>query len=342
MYLTQGLHRSVQQTPDATMTICGDRRRTYREVADRVACLAGALRGLGVGPGDRVAILALNSDRYHEYLLAVPWAEAVLNPVNIRWSPAEIVYSLQDSETVALFIDDTFAPMLPALQEGYPGLKAVIHCGDGPTPDGMLSHDGLIAGADPVEDRRRGGEALAGLFYTGGTTGFPKGVMLSHANLITSSLGCAATGVFTPGGVYLHAAPMFHLADLAMWGIHVGDHGWVESQALHAVLRRLKPRRIIEVGSGVSTHCISQALALNERDGTPATELTSIEPYPSDRLRAMTNVRLIEKPVQEVPLDVFSSLGAGDMLFIDSLTLYGPAVTLTSLSSKCCRAWRPA
>ena len=122
MYLTQGLHRAVQQQPDALMTICGERRRTYREVADRVARLAGALRGLGVGPGDRVGILALNSDRYAEYLLAVPWANGVLNPVNIRWSAAEIAYSLMDCDTRVLFVDDTFASMLPTLRAAVPGL----------------------------------------------------------------------------------------------------------------------------------------------------------------------------------------------------------------------------
>ena len=66
MYLTQGLHRAVQQRPDQAMTIFGERRRTYREVADRVARLAGALRELGVREGDRVAMLSLNSDRYSE------------------------------------------------------------------------------------------------------------------------------------------------------------------------------------------------------------------------------------------------------------------------------------
>jgi acyl-CoA synthetase (AMP-forming)/AMP-acid ligase II len=94
MYLTQSLHRNVQQRPDRPATIFGGRTRTFAESADRIARLAGALSSLGVARGDRVGILALNSDRYHEYLFAVPWIGAAVNPVNIRWSPAEISYSL--------------------------------------------------------------------------------------------------------------------------------------------------------------------------------------------------------------------------------------------------------
>jgi len=183
MYLTQGLHRAVQQRPDEIMTIFGQRRRTFREAADRVARLAGALRAVGVGDGDRVAMLSLNSDRYSEYLLAVPWAGAVLNPVNTRWATAEIAYSLRDSDSRVLLADDAFGPMLPALRAAFPGLATVIHAGDGPAPSGALDYEDLIATAKPVADAHRGGSELAGVFYTGGTTGFPKGVMLSHDNL---------------------------------------------------------------------------------------------------------------------------------------------------------------
>jgi acyl-CoA synthetase (AMP-forming)/AMP-acid ligase II len=229
MQLTQGLHRSLQTTPDRTATVFGPRVRTFREQADRVARLAGGLRALGVGGGDRVGILALNSDRYAEYLLAVPWAGGVLNPVNIRWSAAEIAYALNDSATCCLLIDESFVATAEMLRQTCPDLRWLVYCGEESAPDGMLNYEELVAAHQPVGDARRCGDDLAGIFYTGGTTGFPKGVMLSHRNIMTAALGSAATGQILPeGSVLLHAAPMFHLADLAVWtvqtikgGVHV-------------------------------------------------------------------------------------------------------------------------
>ncbi|RLP23279.1 acyl-CoA synthetase, partial [Nocardia seriolae] len=252
MYLTQGLHRAVQQQPDAVMTVFGDRTRTFAEVAERVARLAGALRELGVGSDDRVGILALNSDRYHEYLLAVPWADAVLNPINIRWSAAEIAYSLVDSDTRVLLVDDAFAPMTAAVRAAAPGVRIIIHCGDGPTPEGMLAYEDLLAAAQPVPDVRRHGGQLAGIFYTGGTTGHPKGVMLSQANLAVSALGGLASGfLFRPEARFLHAAPMFHLADLAGW------YGQLMLGGTHVMIPAFDP---VAVMKAVERHGVTESV----------------------------------------------------------------------------------
>lgn len=251
MYLTQGLHRSAATTPDRAATVFGDRVRTFSEQIDRVARLAAGLHSVGVESGDRVAMLAFNSDRYSEYLLAVPWADAVLNPVNIRWSPVEVAYALNDSGTKVLIVDDTFGAMVPALRASCPDLATVVYCGGGSTPDGMVSYEDLVASHDPVPDVRRSGDALAGLFYTGGTTGFPKGVMLSHANLVTSGLGTVATGqLLDDASVLLHAAPMFHLADLAAWVGQVmlgGTHVMVPFFEPTAVLGAIAQHSVTDV-----------------------------------------------------------------------------------------------
>jgi acyl-CoA synthetase (AMP-forming)/AMP-acid ligase II len=215
MYLTQPLHRNAQQFPDAVATICGERTRTHSESLDRISRLAGALRANGIDHDDRVAILGLNSDRYYEVLFAVPWADAVVVPVNTRWAAAEIAYSLNEVGAKLICVDDAFTGLIPELQQLCPALMTVIHWGEGPTPPQMLAIENLITQAAPVADANRQGNSLAGVFYTGGTTGFPKGVMLSHRNLFTSALGASAAGAFNRRGTILHTAPMFHLADLA-------------------------------------------------------------------------------------------------------------------------------
>ena len=217
MHLTQSLHRSVQQRPDAIYSIFGSRALTNAEVTDRVSRLAGGLRGLGVGKDDRVALLALNSDSYLQVLLAVAWADAVVVPVNIRWSVKEIAYSLVDSGVEVLFIDDAFLPMLPALREECPALGEVVYLGEADAPAGTVSFDELATRSKSIPDALRGGDALAGIFYTGGTTGFPKGVMLSHRSLLVAAFGSIASGSVTVGGQVLCAAPLFHLAALWQW-----------------------------------------------------------------------------------------------------------------------------
>ena len=215
-YLTQSLHRVLQQRSLQQATVFGSRRQTWAEVGARVARFAGVLRGLGLSPGDRIGMMALNSDRYLEYYFGAWWAGCVVNPVNVRWSAAEVAYSLDDCDTTVLIVDDTFVPIVPELRKRSQALRTVVHLGAGAAPKGMLSWEQMVAQANPVEDAMRSGDDLAGVFYTGGTTGFPKGVMLSHTNLASNALTDVADGLVAPGGTGLMVAPMFHLAATAL------------------------------------------------------------------------------------------------------------------------------
>ena len=239
MGITLGVKRSLQQNRHGRATLFGDRSRSWAEFGERVARLAGGLRGLGVGAGDRVAILALNSDRYLEYYVAVPWAGGVVVPLNIRWSAAENVYSLNDCGASVLLIDDAFLKLAPAILAEATAIRAVIHMGDGPPPAGMDGYEALVARSTPVADAGRGGEDLAGIFYTGGTTGFPKGVMLPHRSLWASAAAMTDSVGIDRESLYLHAAPMFHLADGAMTMSMLGVGG------THAIIPAFNPEHVL-------------------------------------------------------------------------------------------------
>ncbi len=215
MYLTQGLHRSVQQSPEQIATRYAERSQTYRQLHDRVARLAGALQTLGMKTDARVSMLSLNSDRYLEYFLGVWWGGGVVNPVNIRWSVPEIVYSLDDCESGILIVDDQFLSMAPAIAATAQRRPVLIYAGERDTPAGMHSYEQLITDATPVPDAFRGGNDLAAIMYTGGTTGKPKGVMQSHLNLWSSAVMRMAEFRDYGKTVSLHAAPLFHTAAMA-------------------------------------------------------------------------------------------------------------------------------
>lgn len=215
MYLTQGLHRAVQQFPQRAVTVEDGRRRDYRTQMDRCARLAGALAGAGLVPGDRVAILALNGAVHWDYFPGLWWGGFVANPVNTRWSVNEMAYSLSDSGARVLIVDDVFLDRVAELRQRCSTLEYVIHAGTEVTPSGLIEYQTWLSAAEPIPDRRAGGDDLAVILYTGGTTGFPKGVMLSHSNLWSSAVARLAETEVPSPFVTLMAVPLFHTAGLA-------------------------------------------------------------------------------------------------------------------------------
>jgi long-chain acyl-CoA synthetase len=190
------LRRAVRVAGSAEAVACGDVRLSYDETWERCRRLVGGLRALGLRPGDRVGIVGPNCHRYLEIYQAVPGAGFVLVPVNARHTAAELRYALTDAGVRLLFTS------LPAADLG---VESVVDLGDG--------YERLLAGAEPVEPPDDLDEDdLAGLFYTGGTTGAAKGVMLTHRNLVANAMHIQAFWPFRPATRWLAAAPMFHAA----------------------------------------------------------------------------------------------------------------------------------
>jgi long-chain acyl-CoA synthetase len=251
MSTTFGLRRAMLFDRNGVATLFEDRKRTWAEVADRVARLAGALKELGVARGDRVAILMLNQDRYLELYLAIAWVGAVVVPLNIRWTASENEDCLSDCRPKLLFVDAAFAAMGAGIAKAL-GDFALVYSDDLPQarPEGAHDYEKLVAGAAPVPDAEAAETELAGIFYTGGTTGRSKGVMLSHRNLLASARNGLAYLDRTLR-LHLHVVPMFHLAGV----------GSIQLSLLtgtgNAVIRRFTPDGVARAIEKYQAHSIT-------------------------------------------------------------------------------------
>lgn len=247
MNVTYGLRRALHLNPGGKATTFRARTRSWAEVGDRVARLAAGLRALGIGSGDRIAVLALNADRYLETYLAIAWAGAVAVPLNIRWSRREIEDALADCTPGALLADATFATLAGQVAQAA-GVR-LVHMDDPDAPPGAEHYEDLIARTAPMPDAMAAGGDLAGIFYTGGTTGRSKGVMLSHTNVTTNALNSLSEAIWSPAMRYLHAAPMFHLANgMGMYAalLQGGSNVMVQSFAPEEVMATVAAERVTD------------------------------------------------------------------------------------------------
>ncbi len=214
MNIAQGLAHAKKVAGNRQAVACGSVHYTWKEFDRRTDALARSLAALGVKRGDRVAVLMLNCHRYLELYYACGRMGAVIVPLNYRLARPEIVFILNDSESKILVVDKTLAPHTTG-RDTFATVKEIIYIGD-ETPENMHNYEKLIIrGAQIVAsaDETMDDEDLAGLFYTGGTTGRPKGVMLSHKNIVSNAIHVAVAAAYTERDIYLHVAPMFHAGD---------------------------------------------------------------------------------------------------------------------------------
>ncbi|MFM8973982.1 MAG: long-chain-fatty-acid--CoA ligase [Actinomycetota bacterium] len=203
---------TVERYADRVAFIDGDYRATYGEHLERVGQLCTALRGLGVGRGDRFAVMALNSHQFLECYHAAFLGAGVVNPLNLRLAARELEYILADSDTKVCVTDAFFAPLIAQVREAA-GIEHVVMIGAGDAPHDH-AYEGLIGAAAPVIPDEPEEEDPVVLMYTGGTTGLPKGVLLDHRAEMLNAYHVLQTWSFTPEDVFLHQTPMFHAASM--------------------------------------------------------------------------------------------------------------------------------
>ena len=225
MHIAAILDRAAQLWPGREAVVCGDIRLNYARFADRARALAASLRGAGLEVADRVAIVHPNGHVFLEAYFAAAHAGLVLVPINTRLSGREVAFILRDSGARLLLAhEDHRALVEEALAGELPALPRVIWSTDTgpddevePLPDAQPAHryEAFVhAGREATAPiRTPGNDELAHLYYTSGTTGRPKGVMLTHRNVVTHALGAVGELQLTDADVWAHVAPMFHLAD---------------------------------------------------------------------------------------------------------------------------------
>jgi fatty-acyl-CoA synthase len=222
---------------DVEAVVDGDRRFTYAQYAERTHRLANALRGVGVQPGDRVSFLTYNSHQLLEAYYGVLEAGAVLNPLNIRLSAPEIEYILGDAGSTVVFYHADFEPMVATFRASLVSQVRFIPM-EGPADE----YEALLAAAPgdyvPAEVDE---DAMAELFYTSGTTGRPKGVVLTHRNLHLHAIYASLVLRITDAHTILHVVPLFHVNG---WG---APHWMTLAGGRHVMLRKFDPAALLRL-----------------------------------------------------------------------------------------------
>jgi acyl-CoA synthetase (AMP-forming)/AMP-acid ligase II len=251
MNISSILDKATKLWPDKTAVVCGTDKFTYREFYDRVQELAGYFKTLALEPGDRFGILYHNCHIYLEAYFAAAYADLVIVPINFRSSTAELGFILQDSGARVIITHPEYHQFLTSAIDKESDslmLKHILWSGPNST-----EKFGDIKGCksklyEEVVKTDHGCELcptaaendMAQLYYTSGTTGKPKGVILTHKNVVTHALGAVAELQLTDADVWAHIAPLYHLADAwATFAITmVGGR--------HVIVPRFEPGLVLE------------------------------------------------------------------------------------------------
>ncbi len=189
---------------------------TYRELDERSSRVANALKRLGIRKGDRVCLLMDNGPEFYYVFFGIIKLGAIAGPVNCWWQTGEIQYLLNDSGAVALFVDAPYRTHSDRVRGETPALKHMIARGF--EADGYLSFDDFLQGDSSLEDVPIGPDDISTIVYTSGTTGNPKGVLLSHGNILTNSWQATKLADISEREVVMCFLPLFHVNGLVITG----------------------------------------------------------------------------------------------------------------------------
>ncbi|MDP3940659.1 MAG: AMP-binding protein, partial [Deltaproteobacteria bacterium] len=211
MIIADILRRQCTLRPNAVAMTFAGKETTYAQMGDRVNRAANALREMGVNKGDRVAVLSQNCNQFVELYFANGKLGSVTTPLNYRLTAAELEFIINNSEAVALIVQDDFVPTIAGIKHLLPNIKHYITIGG--SHQGYREYEEWIASSSPAEPGALIDENdLIWQMYTSGTTGRPKGAMITHRNLMTNVMQVALEFRVETGDRSLIVAPIYHAA----------------------------------------------------------------------------------------------------------------------------------
>jgi fatty-acyl-CoA synthase len=227
-------------TPDREGLVCEKVRRTYKELNERANRLANTMKNLGVGYGDRVALLALNEPEYYDMYFGLGKIGAILVPINYRLAGPEIQFIISDCSAKVFVFSKEYKEMVDSIRKEIPATDLIAISDE---PIGWAkSYEDLLNSASAEDPEIIGGDDdTLTILYTSGTTGRPKGAELTNKYYFWTSINLSSTLGVDVGNNTLVALPLFHIGALAIppWIVHTGGKA--------VLLRSLDPQRFLEL-----------------------------------------------------------------------------------------------
>lgn len=249
------LERAVKLFNQNTAVVCEGKKWTYSQFGERVERLGNALKNLGVQPGERVAYLGYNCHRLLECYYGIVKMGGELLPLNIRLAPQDFEYIINDATPTTVFIDPDFFGKLEPILSKIPSVKHFYSLESTTSSPSWIhgEYDGLLQEARTNAVNPSGGypfteDDVAEIFYTSGTTGPPKGVMLTHRNLYLHAMSAMATYPVLETDIQLHLIPLFHVNG---WGT---PHYLTAKGGTHVMLKKFDPVRVLELVQDVKVN----------------------------------------------------------------------------------------
>jgi len=322
--LTMGsvVRRSAERYPDRIAMMFNDERCTFRQYNERVNRAAHALRALGMQKGDHVAILGKNSIQYLELCHGAAKMGVVFGTINWRLSADEIAFIVKDADNKVLFVEHDFQDLLAKFRDQIDGIEVVIYGGASVTPQARQYEDLTCRASaqEPEADVNGADDAI--IMYTSGTTGLPKGALLSHSNVVWDSMAALTYLPPLQHDCFLLSMPMNHVS-----GLHTHTTTYLARGLPMVIMRQWEPEEACRL---IEKHRVTQAYIL-------VAPLIQLLDSPVWKQYDLTSLRRIltaaAKYSSEIVAQVLNQLGVDSMYFCYGLTEAAPIVTTTEYTA---------